>query len=729
MGLLRKRMLWLAPLLLAGVAIALRAAGQADVFVDGEFAPIGGESWYHLRRQVYGMVQFPARLGFDPYLRFVHGAVPPWAPGFDALIGWLATLAAAGERIVATQRLAAWAPSLCGALSVPAVYALLLRRFGVGGALSAAALLAILPAHIAATQMGYVTHRAAGALFGVVVLACTLPLLRDSERSVARDVGLSVLLGVASAFALWLSMLAWLPIAMAHAAVFLHAVTRSSADVARKSVGRLALLEAVALAGVALYAWPLVHPTVDPFTLRHPSRLHVAVLASWFVVSAALVVAWRGGLGASWGRRVASFMLVGLVVDGLAIALVPELWDAAMALPASLFGDPSLHAAQREPALGALGGVGALAALLTGFGPALPVLLVLALALEWRSQGRAELLAVVGFAAVLAAAAWRTPGEFALGAAAVAIATGCACGAIIRRVGTGWAAAGVAVALLLVASPALLSARTPPANARGIEIGEARLDRKVADHVFEWLARNGRPGGKWFDAEQPPLYSVMAPWELGHRLLYKSERAPVIDGFYRVLGLGRRQLLDDLYRQPAYRSARTLERFATQYVIVPDLEGFPAGELRGDSLVSALLDSDGGENIDPEGGNSFAIAILRLVYEYGERESGGGLRVYEHVRGARIVGASMPERLIRFSLQLRTSGGREFTYRTSTYTDSYLGNYEIRLPYSTLETKRKRFVEPLGSWQLECGDEVVTLDFQDWKVRDGAAVTAPGFCF
>jgi hypothetical protein len=73
--------------------------------------------------------------------------------------------------------------------------------------------------------------------------------------------------------------------------------------------------------------------------------------------------------------------------------------------------------------------------------------------------------------------------------------------------------------------------------------------------------------------------------------------------------------------------------------------------------------------------------------------------------------------------------GREFTYRATTRADPYWGNYEIRLPYSTRETKRERFVEPLGSWQVECRDEVVTLDFADWRARDGAHVSGPGFCF
>ncbi|MBW2269825.1 MAG: hypothetical protein JRH16_14730 [Deltaproteobacteria bacterium] len=727
---LGKRFLWLAPLLLAGVAFVLRAAGQADVFVEGDVVPIGGEAWYHLRRHAFGLARFPALLGFDPYLRFAQGAVPPWAPGFDALIGWLAAASEAGEAIFTAQRLAAWAPSLCGALCVPAVYALLVRRLGVAAAISAASLLTILPAHIVATQVGYVSHRAAGALLGVVVLACTLPLLRGGERAVARDIGLPTLVGLASAFALWVSMLAWLPIVVAHTALFLYAVTRSSAGDARTSVARVALAELVTLAGVALFAWPLSRSTVDPFAHTHPSHLHVTVFAVWFAVAACLALAWRGALGRGWGLRVASFLCIGLAFDALALALAPGLWDVARALPAALFGDPSLHAAQREPALGGgFGSVGELVALLTGFGPALPLLLVLALALEWRSQGRAELLTLVGFAAALAAAAWLAPGGFALGAVAVAIATGCAIGAIVRRSGFGWASGGVALAVLLVALPALLSARTPAEHVPGIEVGNGRLDPAVADHVFEWLAQQGRPGGEWLDVGQVPPYGVLAPWELGHRLLYKGRRAPLIDGFSPVLAPGRRRALEDLYRQQAFRGARQLESLNAQYVILPDLEGFPSGDVPPDSMVSALLGNDGIEVVDPQGGNFFAIAHLRLVYEHGDRASGGGLRVYERVRGVQVVGASMPDRLIRFSLRLRTSGGREFTYSAAAVADSYWGNYEIRLPYSTLETKRERFVEPLGSWKVECGDEVATLDVKDWRVRKGAQVTGPGLCF
>lgn len=730
MGPLDKRLLWLAPLILAGVALVLRAAGQAEIFAGGDVAPIGGEAWYHLRRQAYGFFEFPALLGFDPYLRFPRGAVPPWAPGFDTLIGRLALLADEGGRIPAAQRLAAWAPSVAGALCVPAVYAALVRRFGVGAALVGALCLTVLPAHVIATQVGYVSHRAPGALFVTLMFVATLALLRVREPGALRDVGLPLLVGALSAFALWISMSAWWPLAVAHAALFLQALSRSSAAAARASVTRVAIVELATVAGVALFAWPLPHSTVDAFSVWQPSHLHVAVLGVWFAVAAGVALAWRTSLGGSALRRVLSFFALGLVVDGVAIFTVPALWDVALALPAGLIGDASMHAAALEPALRELGSVGEFAASMTAFAPALPLLVALVLVLEWQSEGRAELLATLGFASALAAAAWFAPGGFVLGAIGVALVAGCAAGAIATRAGGGkLALAGVALAALLVLAPALLAARAPASRAQFIELEQGRIDAAVLDDIADWLARDGRPGGKFFDVNKAPIYSVLAPWQFGHRLLYKSHRAPVLDGFYPILAPGRSRMMRDLYRLPAYRAAKLMERFIGRYVIVPDVPGFPSDDVARDSLVTALLEDDGSETVYADGRTGFAVGNLRLVYEHGHRESGGGLRVYENVRGARVVGSSMPDRIMRFSLRLRTDAGREFTYRATTVSDPYWGNYEIRLPYSTRETKRAQFVRAVGPWQIECNDEVVTLEFPDWKARDGAQVTAPGFCY
>lgn len=725
---LAKVLLWLAPIALVAIAFALRAAGRADVFVDGQVLPIGGEAWYHLRRVLYGAVRFPHLLGFDPYLAFPRGSLPPWSPGYDAGIAGLASIRA--EPALAAARLAAWSPALLGALSVGAVYALLLSRFGAAAALVGAGLLAVLPAHVLATQVGYANHRAAGALASVLLLCAAGALLSGRERSRTAGWALGVATGAASAFALAVSMSTLPVLLLVQIALCAHFATRATCQAARAAATRSAIATAAAL----LLSAPFARQGLDPALLSalHPSRLHLLLFAVPLVLATACALLWRGGAGATLPRRIALALGLSLALDAALLGLVPGLWQATARFAASLFGDPSLHAAQLEPGLvhaSGASGWGRVAAEWTGLGLLLPLLLPLAAWLEWPRGERAVLLLVLSSCTALAVSVLLAPGGYASGSLAVALAAGCAFGAVWRRASRAGVRAAALGLVVLAVGPALLAERARSASPAEVELGEASLDTARVIHVLQWLDEYGQPSGEWLDMTHAREYSVLAPWQLGHMIEFHARRPAVVDGFSGVLAAGRLALVGNLYREAWFRGLRTLASYGAKYLIVPDVEGFPGPGAAANGLVPTLIDHDGSETEEPEPGGPFAVQNLRLVYEYGDRSDGGGLRVYERVAGARILGSAVPKRFIRASIRLRTSGGREFTYRASRWTDPNYGTYEIRVPYATQPSKRKQFVSAIGSWVLECGDEKVTLDFADWKVRNGGTVPAPGFCY
>lgn len=725
MGVFANRLHWGVALGLAAVAFALRAAGHGDVFVDESIVPRGEEAWYHLRRQVYALSRVPEVLRFDSFVRYASGAVAPWSPGFDALIGWVASLAGQGERIASARWLGVWSPVALSALAVLAVFGLVRRRHGVVPGAFAALTLALVPAHVTAGQIGYVNHRIAGT---TLVLFAWLAALRALRPDGARPLALAVLGGVLGALALWLSMTALLPLLVLLTFLFGVAVWRPDQDAARGTIPVLLGFSIALLAATALHATRLPTAAADPLALGYPSRFHLLCFGEASLVALFAWVAWRGALGVGWIRRLIGLALFAGLLDAIAWWAIPGSREASLGFSATLVGDPSLHAAAREPALNGLGGLGALAAVVSFLGVLTPVLLVAAIVLV-RGERRAESVGLCLASACFAGAAWFGTGGFAAAGLAVALAVGVFSGVLLDHLrGTGVRAL-VAVAVLAALLPGAVGALRSEAAVPGVEIDGARLDPQVVDNVLGWIQGHGRDGGRWFKPEVKPEYSVLAPWRMGHRLLYQARRAPVVDGFAPVLAPGRLDFARRFYDQPAFRAEKDLQRYETRYVLVPDVEGFPASGAGRDGALRALVEQDGGERDTPEPGDPFAISTLRLVYEYGERSEGGGLRVYEHVRGARAVGSSRPERIVRASLRLRSSTGREFTYRVSTFADPYWGTWELRLPYSTLETKRDRFVLPLGSWTIECEGETKTFDVPDWKVRDGGQVDAPGICY
>ncbi|MEE2678436.1 MAG: STT3 domain-containing protein, partial [Myxococcota bacterium] len=297
---------WIVSAALAALAIVVRAVGFESALPDGQAVPSIGDGWYHLRRIVYDAARLPMLLGFDPFVQFPEGARAAWPPLFDAVVAWMALpiAGAVGPGLVGN---ALWAPALIGALTVVCLYGLLQPRLGTAAALAAAALLAVLPAHVEVTRVGALSQRCAGGLVAVLALAATLRLLESDLRSRWAAVATGLVLGLGI-----LVSTGGVLVAVAVQLVLLLIVVSRASVQNPVAIGHVLLVQVLALLVLLPAAALRAGPEADLFTAPYPSRAHLAL----FAVPCAIVLAWLPVWRYS-PRRLQPPLMLGLAVLGV----------------------------------------------------------------------------------------------------------------------------------------------------------------------------------------------------------------------------------------------------------------------------------------------------------------------------------------------------------------------------------------------------------------------------
>ncbi|MDP7569960.1 MAG: STT3 domain-containing protein, partial [Myxococcota bacterium] len=201
-------------LALFGGALLVRALPAAHVLSQGIVFFRGPDSYYHMRRIVYAIQNFPEILVSDPYVQFPHNAQPIWPPLFDWVSAALLLPFAGGGNWLRVEQAAAWIPPILGAITAVATWSVGRRLFDDRAAFGAGALLCILGGHFTYSRVGALDHHVAVALVTTLLLGATLAALgRDSARRVLRS---------AAAVGVWIavSLLIW-PGSLLYAAISL----------------------------------------------------------------------------------------------------------------------------------------------------------------------------------------------------------------------------------------------------------------------------------------------------------------------------------------------------------------------------------------------------------------------------------------------------------------------------------------------------------------------------
>jgi dolichyl-diphosphooligosaccharide--protein glycosyltransferase len=676
------------------VAFGLRALPFPDLLRDGRLVLYGNDAWYHARRIRYGAERFPDVLDFDPYLNFPHGGEPIWGPLFDFVLAALTRLGGLPAD-GGVPGWIVWVPPLLGAATVVAIAWAGARRFGRGVGLGAGLLLAVLPAHVGYTRVGFVDHHAAVALASAAIVIVALEAfarLEAGQRVVARGAAAGALLG--GALLLWPGML--LEVGAFGLAVAAAWLARDG-DRARRAAVFGAAAFATATVAVAPFAWGrewAIWGTFSPVVLTRFQPWLLGLAAAGLAGGAALAPRLPGR-----GARLAVGAGLAVMLASASAAWLPD--------PAGALGDAWQWLAKREAfQAGVLESRGLFAfgwarpvEELSGFVLLVPLLLAAPLVDREASSSWAGRVLVAFVAALFAATCVQSRFKASLAPAfCLLVAWGAA-----RVAARGRAArALVATACALFVLPALLghlpAARAFAAWAAGGAPARAPLDqrRDLLLEVGTWLRAHTPETAGWLDPAARPAYGVLARWFDGHRLLWQSRRPMAVGNFGDDVGRENLPLAEAYYAATSEAEAsRILERLGVRYVLFEHWGG-EDGDLPPGTLGARLFFGDGSAGEPALGvvdlrfrrAAPFADAVEhhRLVYETGpkpwRRRADPGFKVYEHVAGARLAGTAAPGATVEAALPLATPSGRRFTFRVRALAGAD-GRFALRLPYAT----------------------------------------------
>jgi dolichyl-diphosphooligosaccharide--protein glycosyltransferase len=187
-------------LIVYGVALALRMRNLRQVLVGDRVLFGYDDPYYHLRRILLTLHEFPKTPAFDAYLNFPAGAAITWPPGFDLLVATVCWIAGFGNPSPhRAEAVAALVIPVLGAAA--AVVTLLLAEEILGRgrweAFGAALLFAFLPAQQAISTVGRLDHHVIEmSAFGCAVLFFLRALRDDPGSRYSFWGGVSLALGI-----------------------------------------------------------------------------------------------------------------------------------------------------------------------------------------------------------------------------------------------------------------------------------------------------------------------------------------------------------------------------------------------------------------------------------------------------------------------------------------------------------------------------------------------------
>ena len=727
-------------------ALAIRSVLYPFVFTDlGVRFPGGADEYYHLRRIWFTVENFPAVLDFDRYINFPRGARPPWPHAFDFGVAALARLLGGAGRQGHVEAVAVWVPPLLGALTVVAVAGLARRHFGAAAGWASGLLLAVLPTHILFSSLSTVDHHVAVALLSVLLVGAAMEVAKPAEtRRWPAAIGLTAVL-VAAMLLVWLgSLLEIVVLQGVLAGQLLLTSERAAARTRARGLAALHALAAILLAPFALGERWADYSRVSPLVL---TAFHPLWLAAGAVAFSLTSVTWRWEVfGASRPRRIGT--AVGLGVAGLAVAwlAIPALGEALRNAAGWFRADPFLdilwelqpllfESGRFDPSAAHAGysylfwmyplaaaWMAATAALERRPERGLLVIWSASFAVAALDQRRFSDLAGPGFALVVGpalAAAWRE-------------AAGRLAPARLRP-----AAVAACLLLGLLLSPSLLElARTGRASfllLRGVVVPENETPylrrQDVLTRLARWLREASPPTRGYLDAAAEPEYGVLAAWDDGHLLRYRSERPMLEDNFAHFVGRAGFDAARAYFGSADEDAALAIARGSRVRYVVATMAG--SGQTGGGESMAlrlALRPGPGGRLILP----TPPLAAHRLVFvaEDSARARASGQRpeiaaLYEIVSGARVVGTARPGESLRFVLRLELPDRTALFYVAVVQADS-AGRYEIRLPYAT-EPSEPGAVRTAERYEIHAGEREATLALSLADIREGREVAGPSF--
>jgi len=729
---------------------------------DGVYL-LEADNYEHLRKVAVVLNNFPWFPSYDYYMGFPVGTANITNPFFDLVLAYIVRLLLVFYGgLYAVETLLAGLPPFLGMLSVFPFYLWTRETFGPGRALAAAAVLVLMPAHIYTTMVGRPDNELAEPLAAASLFYLYALSLRGANEPGGRKFSpAAVLTGLAAFFSIlfWRGALLWWAIIGLHTLIMMLAGRGAWKGYWRNGT------VIFAAAAAATFAYCLI----DPFNVDPGFNFNTV---SWFHAVAALLTA-AGLLAAAFffsslekGRSLSrSILIVAAVLSSVIVILAlaapgffrgifegtqvvggGNVWTKTIAQYRPLLTDDAGRFSLSSPMRAS-----------TAFLFLAPlVLAVLSMPARLRVSTPAYSFFVLSGWALffLSLVNGRYENVFTL--------TVAACGGVFlvavfkfMKAKLGSAIGGIAGAALSVAFALVLL--FPSAQFyKGLTKSQPFMIKGDLEDTLYWLKGATPATSHFLKPWKKPEYGVMARWEFGGWIEYIAER-PSVATVYGMetygleesaaffLATSEEELLDIIDRNsvryfilsktlgalPEY--AGILGRDPSGYLVTkPDETGRPVwvtGEKFFELAQTSLYMADGQPLESPVPFKG--VGGVRLVYESPSASDVRGFagevkqfKVFERVKGARLVGRGSPGERVVLSGTVITNQGRAFQTVREAVADS-AGRFEIIAWYPTVnQGEGKTGVD--GAYMLKVGDAVKGLLVSEEQVLAGATLELGG---
>jgi dolichyl-diphosphooligosaccharide--protein glycosyltransferase len=574
----RRSLFWAGVAAAIALGVFLRLGTRAQVADGRRVHGLTVDDHYHLRRARFAVAHYPRTILFDPLMDFPNGGVPIWPPLFDVALATPSVLlhgsSAAPDAI---EREAAWVPVFfaAGAILLAGLFGK--EVFGEIGGVAVALFVAVCPGHILWTQYAHTDQHVAESFFGLLVLWLFVASKSREAKRPAWEIATGIALALATLA--WQGAIYWG--AIFALSLFLEAVlTRSSVFASTVRV----LGVSAALVGLGTAFW--LNGLKTPFTyisFGYFQPLFLAALAAGTILLDMILAAARGQLTPqSRNLRLAAIALALLAVAPSAGSLVAGLGRGLGYVVGETSGGMTANGGYLSYPKNWLKGIFEARPLLAdgpsfaaeqlSFAYFLSPIAVIVWALRAKRGERAAVnvaLAVWGAVTLLLSLNQRLNIYYAAPLAAVTLvetARGLSANSRRWRLSRSLAAACIAV---ILAAP---FARSTPAEFRAMHAPGSDLYA-----TLDWMRRELPRVIDPYDprllspSQLPPelasASSVLAPWSLGHLILYESGLPVVANNF----GYGFTDSLNFFLAESEDEALAIARRRRARWVLATDL--------------------------------------------------------------------------------------------------------------------------------------------------------------
>ncbi len=328
-------------------ALLIRMLPLFSIYSNGKIAFIGFDSFYHVRRIVYTVHNFPDTITFDPYLNYPFGFEVGWPPFYDQLIASIALIIGNGNPSIGTiEVVSAIFPALLGALTILPLYYLASTLFEKRTALISALILSLIPAHLMISEAGFTDHHVAEVLLSTTAyafFAFSLKYGREIDLSVSNIKKLDtklvlkpLIFSVASGFILAISVFTWIGSPIFLGIIGIYAFVQLTIDVKNEKFSEYVLAS-------VLTTYMTILVLVIPFIqkLLRPEFDMSGMFISWFhifFILSLLIMSALGAIVASifikkrihWTYFVVSVLAISIAGAVLLYNVVPDFYRNAV---------------------------------------------------------------------------------------------------------------------------------------------------------------------------------------------------------------------------------------------------------------------------------------------------------------------------------------------------------------------------------------------------------------